>query len=125
MTVQYMYEGGGYYAYWFLDVQPDSSLGNYIWSFYDYGQCSLISVNPTGTTVQQIAFAFLPFDGYSQVWIVNVTGGSYYQLTDDGGDYPCFSPDGSKIVFTRTLYGDGGLWIINTDGTGKHRLTTP
>jgi len=125
VTVQYSYAGGGYYTYWFLDVQPDSSRGTYIWTFTDYGQCGFISVNPTGASVQQFAFAFLPFAGYSQVWVVDVPTGTFYQLTDDGGDYPCYSPDGSKIVFTRTIRGDGGLWIINVDGTGKHRLTTP
>jgi Tol biopolymer transport system component len=125
VSVQYSYAGGGYYTYWFLDVQPDSSRGTYIWSFTDYGQCGFISLNPTGTTVQQMAFAFLPFDSYAQIWIVNLPSGVFFQLTDDGGDYPCYSPDGTKIVFTRTLNGDGGLWIINADGTGKHRLTTP
>jgi Tol biopolymer transport system component len=125
VSVQYSYAGGGYYTYWFLDVQPDSSLGNYIWTFTDYGVCGFISLNPTGTTVRQMAFAFLPFGDYAQIWIVDVMSGTYFQLTDDGGDYPCYSPDGTKIVFTRTLNGDGGLWIINTDRTGKHRLTTP
>ncbi len=125
VAVQYSFAGGGYYTYWFLDVQLDSARGVYIWKFTDYGQCGFISLNPTGASVQQIAFAFLPFDGYAQIWVVSIPTGSFYQLTDDGGDYPSFSPDGSKIVFTRTTYGDGGLWIINVDGTGKHRLTTP
>ncbi len=125
VTVQYSSAGGGYYMYWFLDVQPDSAQGSYIWTFTDYGQCGFISVNPTGTYIQQLAFAFLPFDSYSQVWVVNFPSGNYYQLTDDGGDYPSYSPDGTKIVYTRTLNGDGGLWMINVDGTGKHRLTTP
>ncbi|MDD1751283.1 MAG: hypothetical protein LUO89_15580 [Methanothrix sp.] len=125
VTVQYSFAGGGYYTFWFLDVQPDSSKGSYVWTFTDYGQCGFISLNPTGTTIQQIAFAFLPFDNYPQVWVVNLPGGDFYRLTDDGGDYPSYSPDGTKIVYTRTLYGDGGIWMINTDGTGKHRVTTP
>jgi Tol biopolymer transport system component len=37
--------------------------------------------------------------------------------------YPCFSPDGSQIVFSDLREEDGGLWIINWDGTGLRQLT--
>jgi len=47
------------------------------------------------------------------------------RLTDDGGDYPAWSPDGKMIVYTRTTAGDGGLWIMNAEGGGKRRLTRP
>ena len=47
------------------------------------------------------------------------------RLTDDGGDYPAWSPDASSIVYTRTLPGDGGLWIMDADGANKRRLTAP
>ncbi len=125
VAIQYAYNGGGLYTNYFLEVQPDSGFINYIWSFTDYGQCGFIAVNPAGTSIRELAFAFLPNYGYRQIYLVNVLNGISSQLTDDGGDYPSYSPDGTKIVYTRTLSGDGGLWIINTDGTGKHRLTTP
>ncbi|MER3524356.1 MAG: hypothetical protein C4326_09885 [Ignavibacteria bacterium] len=51
--------------------------------------------------------------------------GQLSQLTVDGGDYPAWSPDGTRIVYTRTSAGDGGLWIMNADGSGARRLTSP
>lgn len=61
----------------------------------------------------------------SQIWRADLVGKSFSQLTDDGADFPAWSPDGSRIVYTRTTKWDGGLWIMNIDGTGKRRLTTP
>ena len=39
---------------------------------------------------------------------------------------PAWSPDGSKIVFSRRQesLGPGDLYIINADGTGEVRLTS-
>lgn len=38
-------------------------------------------------------------------------------------EYPCFSPDGSQVVFTYEKPGFGGLHIINWDGTNQRQLT--
>lgn len=62
---------------------------------------------------------------YTQVWKVDLNTRQHLQLTTDGGDFPSWSPDGNRIVYTRTQNGDGGLWIMNSDGTGKRRLTKP
>ena len=42
-------------------------------------------------------------------------------------DSPTFSPDGSQIAF-ESLYNpdeelEGGIWVVNSDGTGLHQLT--
>jgi Tol biopolymer transport system component len=44
-----------------------------------------------------------------------------------GDDNPWgYSPDGSKILFGRTFAdGDGGLFVVNVNGTGLHRLNPP
>lgn len=44
-------------------------------------------------------------------------------LLIDSGSYPNFSPDGSKIVFTRLGEPYANLWTINWDGTGLRQLT--
>ena len=51
-----------------------------------------------------------------QIARVDGSGGSFLVA----GSQPSWSPDGTELVFR----GDGGLWIINADGTGLQRLTT-
>jgi TolB protein len=70
-----------------------------------------------------IVYGVLPSNDYSQIYKYTLSSNTNARLTDDGGDYPAWSPDGTKIVYTRTQQGDGGLWIINADGSGKRRLT--
>ncbi len=60
-----------------------------------------------------------------QIWIMDENGGNKRQLTTQGGDYPCFSPDGTKIVY---VGGDERidhplLWIMDVDGRNKRQLT--
>jgi Tol biopolymer transport system component len=50
----------------------------------------------------------------------------YYSYLGD----PAWSPDGGQIAFAEnTCYPDGGcssdLWIVNADGSGRHRLFAP
>jgi TolB protein len=49
-----------------------------------------------------------------------------------GVDDPTFSPDGRKVAFqynlvdrsySGTLNVDGGIWVVNVDGTGLHQVT--
>lgn len=52
---------------------------------------------------------------------MNEDGTNIQQLTD-GTKYdinPCWSPDGSKIVFAK----NGEVWVMNADGSGAHDLT--
>jgi Tol biopolymer transport system component len=74
------------------------------------------------------------------IWVVNADGSRPKRLTKKLGRWPSWSPDGSKIVFTRVTEfvagpgwsdwslppsqeGIGDLYIINTDGSGERRLT--
>ncbi len=66
-----------------------------------------------------------------QLFIVNTTTGHYTQITTDTaaryGD-PCFSPDGSQIVYAykknkRDRNSHEELFIMNADGSGIRQLT--
>jgi TolB protein len=51
------------------------------------------------------------------LYIVKVNGSGQTKLVSDA-DWPAWSPDGKKIAFARP----GGIYVINTDGSGLRRL---
>ena len=114
-----------YNAYTFYAIQPDSLTWHTLTSFVSSGITEYPVVRPTGTSEGQVAYGLTPSSGYSEIWLTDFGTGVNTQLTGDGADFPAWSPDGSKIVYTRTQVGDGALWIMNADGSGKHRLTSP
>ena len=61
----------------------------------------------------------------------NAGGGAVYSVRVDRlgrrllarpGSQPSWSPDGRHLAYSK---GDGGIWIVSADGTGRRRLTTP
>jgi Tol biopolymer transport system component len=61
-----------------------------------------------------------PARGY-EVYVMNADGSGSQKLATWGSE-PCFSPDGSRVVFYSWL--DGGIFTMNAaDGSGKARLT--
>ncbi len=113
---------GNTYAFYAV---TDSVTWRPLFSFVTTSNCTYSAASPSGTSVQSVAFSLRAPNDYTQVWTVSIASGARIQLTIDSGDGAAYSPDGSKIVYTRTLQGDGGLWIMNSDGSGKHRLTSP
>ncbi len=111
--------------YFFSAVRVDTSDWRPLGSFVIFDQCTYASVSPRGATELEVAFTVKPWNDYTQVWKMTLATGARTQLTIDSGDGPAWSPDGTKIVYTRTIQGDGGLWMMNADGSGKHRLTSP
>jgi Tol biopolymer transport system component len=67
--------------------------------------------------------------GVGQIWVVHPDGGGAKRLTKKGGRWPCWSPDGKKVVYTRVSYdaptqeGSGDLYIMDADGSRERRLT--
>jgi Tol biopolymer transport system component len=110
----------GYIAYAFLAINPTSAASRIITTFTAAADCGFSPMNSSGT---EIAYGALPSNDYSEVYKYVLSSNTHFRLTGDGGDYPAWSPDGTKIVYTRTQQGDGGLWIMNSDATGKRRLT--
>ena len=88
-----------------------------------------ITVSRDGFT---IAFVRQQSGKLLQIWTMNIDGTGLRQLTGlsdpavEGGDFPCWSSDGTKIVYSRYGYGgdnNGKLWIMNADGSNKQQLT--
>lgn len=78
--------------------------------------------SPDGT---RIAFASYRGGVHQKIFVMNADGTNPVQITtgasEDWG--PDWSPDGSKIVFYSSFNGDGGIYVINTNGTNLTRLT--
>ena len=110
----------GYVAYAFIAIDPLTTNLRFITSFSAAANCAFSSVSPKST---EIVYGVLPSNDYSEIYKYSISSNSHSKITSDGGDYPAWSPDGSRIVYTRTQQGDGGLWIMNADGNGKRRLT--
>jgi Tol biopolymer transport system component len=91
------------------DWSPDGK-----WIAYDTGDAA--SVGDVGNIVlmradgsgSRILAKGTPFDGQDFVLWNN----------------PSFSPDGEQIVFTRFAPDSVNLWVMNTDGSGRHKVTT-
>jgi Tol biopolymer transport system component len=109
-------------VYRFTAVNDSTKAVRLLHFFSTADKCDFSSLSPNGNA---IVYARKSERDYTQIWRVDLPTGQHTQLTNDSGDYPAWSPDGSKIVYTRTVIGDGGLWIMNADGTQKRRLTAP
>ena len=56
--------------------------------------------------------------GEAGIWLVD-SDGSNHRMFIEGGTHPSWSPDGGRLVFSL----NNQIYIVNTDGTGFHRLT--
>jgi Tol biopolymer transport system component len=67
-------------------------------------------------------------DGNGDLYTMNIDGTQLTRLTDtpESETFPIFSPDGKKILFTRSNgKTNGGLYIMNIDGTEQINLDLP
>ncbi|HWP82233.1 MAG TPA: hypothetical protein VNN76_06230 [Bacteroidota bacterium] len=104
----------------FSAVHDSTFAARTLHTFSSDARCDFASISPDGNF---IVYAAKPEREYTRIVKVRISTGEHTALTTDGGDFPAWSPDGTKIVYTRTASGDGGLIIMNADGSGKRRLT--
>jgi TolB protein len=68
-----------------------------------------------------IAFAS-NISGQFEIYTVNQLGSNVAQLTDQGGDHPNWSPDGTRIAFVSRRDGDLDIYVMNADGSNQRKL---
>jgi len=71
-------------------------------------------VSPNGEMVA------LSIDG--NIWTLSLEGENMRPLTNHGGQYPSWSPDGKSILYCKPDTNGGELWIMNADGSSQHHL---
>lgn len=69
---------------------------------------------------------------YTGIFLIDPDGSNLTQLTHPGDlgpgttvrdRHPAWSPDGTKIVFDSTLGGGWDIWVMNSDGSNRTKLT--
>ena len=77
-----------------------------------------IDLSPDGKTIV--------FDLLGDIYTMPITGGEATPLMTDIAwqMQPRFSPDGKYIAFTSDEDGGDNIWIMNSDGSNRHAITT-
>lgn len=93
----------------------------------DGGELKQLTATPDQFGGAAPAAALSQNPAFSEIYLMDVHGGHIRPLTDDAAGGPSFSPDGTKILFTRTTTSESGaeIWVINSDGSNPHRLIDP
>jgi TolB protein len=65
------------------------------------------------------------FDNFDDVWSINADGTDLTRLTRSPEPEfdATWSPDGTRIAFRFERNGDSEIWLMNAEGSGRHRLT--
>jgi Tol biopolymer transport system component len=74
-----------------------------------------LSWTPNGSTL-----AFVSNTPSSGVYFVNLAGGPRQRIAD--GDMPVFSPDGTLIMYRRTVSGNTVYFVSNLDGSAERSV---
>jgi Tol biopolymer transport system component len=77
----------------------------------------------SGSGGGRIAFA-TNRDGNYEIYVMNADGSDQRRLTNSPYEdrHPVWSPDGTLILFGRTLLDRGEIDVMNADGSGQRRL---
>lgn len=71
---------------------------------------------------KQIIFTAL-YGGLPNILAVDIRNGKIHRLTASGAIYPVLLPEEGAIVYTSLEGNNERLWIMNSDGSGKHLFT--
>lgn len=86
------------------------------------------SLEPSWYPVNKILFS-IAIPGKEDIYVMSADGTNPSQLTNAVGfdEYPDWSPDGSKIVYSSAggvINGARKLWVMNADGSSKRKLNS-
>jgi Tol biopolymer transport system component len=86
------------------------------------GSPNLLLYRPEG----KIAFTTQRDAGNYEIYTMNADGSEQTNVTNSTGidQYPSFSPDGTKIIFTSWRDGAHGIFVMNADGSNVRRVAT-
>ena len=109
---------------------------------FDVSSTQIFQANPDGTGLAQflpggyegawspnglqIAYTQTVEPSNSEIFVANRDGSGAHNLTNAPGyddDSAVWSPDGTKIAFTRYYGGTGEIFVMNADGSGQTNLT--
>lgn len=83
--------------------------------------------SPDGTKLILCSSVNRPSTWDQQIYTLDPLTGAFIALTDkDYNEHAFYTPDGNHIVWmtnTRAQYGGTDWWMMNADGSDKHRLT--
>lgn len=67
------------------------------------------------------------FEDAGEIFVMNPDGSSITPLTSNSvaDSDPCWSPDGSKIIYSSGDASLSGIWVMNADGSNQKQLTNP
>lgn len=90
------------------------------------GQIETPAWAPNGN---HLAYGFRnDLDSSFNVWTIKINGYDIKRITNIGGWFPVWSPDGKMITFTSDFQWEGGseiwgnLFVVNSDGSNAHKL---
>jgi Tol biopolymer transport system component len=63
--------------------------------------------------------------GTSYIWVTNLEGTEFRQLTTETSFSPRWSPDGTRIAFEMVGSDDMQVYVMNADGTNRIKVSAP
>jgi dipeptidyl aminopeptidase/acylaminoacyl peptidase len=88
-------------------------------------QLSSVDTAGVGTRGDKDECCSLQMGGYRNIYVCNLDGSGLVRLTNNSTyeNTPRWSPDGTKIVFSRSTGPEQEIFMMNADGTGVTQLT--
>jgi Tol biopolymer transport system component len=80
--------------------------------------------SPDGRWLVTVSERRPPHGRGNQLYLMRPDGTEQRLLTEGIGlnVHPQFSPDGRRIAYTHQDYGGNSIWVVNIDGSGRHRV---